>query len=465
MPQYMRNPVFRVLFVVFLAAALLAGAGVATTGDVASTASSESPQTLTASDPGLTAAVAPAGIEPISTGSPARTSEQHRVDPASSTDRIHAPESALQREPFTQVDTTFEAATTTQIRLDLQPNRDAEWEVTVRYEFTDENQTVPFEAVGDRFLDGELGPDPDLFEGFAAEASRNVDRQMTITDVDRDVVLIEDPAEMDLDDDIDRDEDPVAVGELQLTFVWTEFLEEDGETLRLGDALTTQNDGTWVRSLEPGQRIEVLTPEGYTVSGTPGAAVPLQDNAVIVEGPRVFEGDERVVVVYSPTAGSGSLTPPWTMLAGAIVLAALLIAVGLVGYRRIGSPNGDGGTDAPSATGDAASNGTHPPESTAGGPAADPDDPSEPEDEADLSLLSDEERVERLLERNGGRMRQADIVAETGWSDAKVSQLLSAMADEGRVEKLRLGRENLISLPDDTERDETVGTDGDGGTN
>jgi hypothetical protein len=29
--------------------------------------------------------------------------------------------------------------------------------------------------------------------------------------------------------------------------------------------------------------------------------------------------------------------------------------------------------------------------------------------------------------------------------------LLSAMADEGRVNKLRLGRENLISLPDDEE--------------
>jgi len=55
------------------------------------------------------------------------------------------------------------------------------------------------------------------------------------------------------------------------------------------------------------------------------------------------------------------------------------------------------------------------------------------------SLLSDEERVERLLEDNGGRMRQADIVAKTGWSDAKVSQLLSAMAELGRVEKAPAG--------------------------
>jgi Uncharacterized membrane-associated protein/domain len=79
-------------------------------------------------------------------------------------------------------------------------------------------------------------------------------------------------------------------------------------------------------------------------------------------------------------------------------------------------------------------------------PPAEPDEPSEPEE--DLSLLADDERVIRLLERNGGRMRQADIVNETKWSDAKVSQLLSSMADDDEITKLRIGRENLISLPD-----------------
>ena len=87
----------------------------------------------------------------------------------------------------------------------------------------------------------------------------------------------------------------------------------------------------------------------------------------------------------------------------------------------------------------------------AAGDSADAD-----EDEVDLSLLSDEERVERLLAQNDGRMKQATIVDEMGWSDAKVSQLLSAMADEGRINKLRLGRENLISLPDDDSDDEAA---------
>lgn len=66
----------------------------------------------------------------------------------------------------------------------------------------------------------------------------------------------------------------------------------------------------------------------------------------------------------------------------------------------------------------------------------------------DEELLSDEERVERLLQQNGGRMKQADIVRETDWSNAKVSQLLSSMNEDGQIDKLRIGRENLISFPD-----------------
>ena len=75
---------------------------------------------------------------------------------------------------------------------------------------------------------------------------------------------------------------------------------------------------------------------------------------------------------------------------------------------------------------------------------------SMPDISTDPALLSDEERVEQLLSRNGGRMRQASIVDKTGWSDAKVSQVLSMMAEENRVDKLRLGRENLISLPEES---------------
>ncbi|MFC5279342.1 helix-turn-helix transcriptional regulator [Halorubrum rubrum] len=426
----MRNPAIRVLLVAFLVVSLVAGTGVAT-GEAAPSIQPSAPESPSAS----------------SIGTP----------------------------PSTQVDGAALPTGETRIRIDLRPNRDARWEVVVRYEFADPNRTASFETVGERFVDGEVGPSPGLFERFAEEASRNTDREMRVVDVEREYVVIEDPETGDgAGNETDGEEAEIAAaGELRLTFVWTGFLAEDGEDLVLGDALTTENNETWLRSLESGQTIEVTTPEGYSISGTPGANVRLEDNSVVIEGPRVFGDDDRVAVVYAPTSTPPTEeTPPWTLLAGAIVLAAVVLASGLVGYRRFGSDDGSGSPD-PS---DGPDPGTGAGTRTAGGDedAREAGDDVEPvggagdEPEEDLSLLSDEERVERLLDRNGGRMRQADIVAETGWSDAKVSQLLSAMADTGRVEKLRLGRENLISLPDDAsggDASDAADADGPDGSN
>ncbi|MFC7007451.1 helix-turn-helix transcriptional regulator [Halalkalicoccus salilacus] len=50
-------------------------------------------------------------------------------------------------------------------------------------------------------------------------------------------------------------------------------------------------------------------------------------------------------------------------------------------------------------------------------------------------------RIER------GRMRQTRIVERTDWSKSKVSMLLSEMEADGALHKLRVGRENIISLP------------------
>jgi hypothetical protein len=79
-----------------------------------------------------------------------------------------------------------------------------------------------------------------------------------------------------------------------------------------------------------------------------------------------------------------------------------------------------------------------------------PDTESGDETAGGQLLLSDEERVLDLLEERGGRMKQTEIVEETDWSNAKVSQLLSEMDENGEIEKLRLGRENLITLPEET---------------
>ena len=360
-----------------------------------------------------------------------------------------------------QTGDTVTSPSATRIRLELNPDRSADWTVAVRYSLADGNETAAFETAGERFRAGEVGPDAELFEGFRRAANRNVDRSMAIRGVDRDVEVYEDPSQFDV-----ATEDAVAVGEFRLRFTWTAFLAQDGESLVLGDALTTSGNETWLRSLEAGQTLEVVTPEGYSVTGTPSTAVTqLSDGNVIIEGPQTFDGGEPVAIVYGP---AGVATPPWRMLITVVLLVAALVVGGLAGYRRLNA--GEDGTDGSAANGgrEAPEDDRSPNGADGAGGAAESDGVGDASGEAgdggeegpDLSLLSDEERVERLLETNGGRMRQADIVTETGWSDAKVSQLLSAMADDGRVEKLRLGRENLISLPDEADE---ASDDGAGG--
>jgi hypothetical protein len=63
--------------------------------------------------------------------------------------------------------------------------------------------------------------------------------------------------------------------------------------------------------------------------------------------------------------------------------------------------------------------------------------------------LTDENRIRQLLDESEGRLRQSEIVAETGWSKSKVSRLLSRMEDDGQITKITVGRENLITRPGD----------------
>ncbi|MFB6198569.1 MAG: helix-turn-helix transcriptional regulator, partial [Halobacteriaceae archaeon] len=64
-------------------------------------------------------------------------------------------------------------------------------------------------------------------------------------------------------------------------------------------------------------------------------------------------------------------------------------------------------------------------------------------------LMSNEEKVIQLLEENGGRVKQQTIYEELGWTEAKTSQVLSGMREDGQVEVFRIGRENVVRLPEE----------------
>jgi hypothetical protein len=325
----------------------------------------------------------------------------------------------------TQETPTEPATENTTFYLQVRPNGNVQWTITDTYVLEDANDTRAFENIAQAYVDGET--DTGWIETFtraSVAASEATGRQMNVTDVRRDYVVSD------------------GTGTLVLEFTWTNFATVEGDRVVVGDAFNT-TDGTWLRSLTEEQRLVISPPAGYGVRSVPTA---VEGGELRFDGPRTFEPGYLRIVYAGEAPETRTTTPPqdggvfggsslW--LGGAAVLILGLVVA--VGYMARQGTVGAGGV----AENDDADGGQP-------GTAAETErDDAEESEEVDVELLSDEERVERLLEQNGGRMKQAQIVKETGWSNAKVSQLLSAMDDDDRVDKLRIGRENLISFPDE----------------
>jgi len=325
------------------------------------------------------------------------------------------------------------AATTFDVQLT--PSGDAEWTVSTQFRLTTANETRAFERLGERFEAGEadLAYDAATFRQAAAAASGN--RSMSIEVVEHDANV--------------TTADGERVGRLSLRFRWTNFVERTGESYRLGDAFNT-TDGTWFPGLASDQTLVIRPPGGYSVETAP---VPVDNGVLRWEGRQSFEPGYLGQITYTGATATPTPTPdddpPVAMLGGVGVLVVLALAGGSLWWRRQSSAGERGGvtTDGDEPEDDDRGGAVPSGDGAATGGGATGPPPTDADGETDPTLLSDEERVLQLLETNDGRMKQGTIVEATGWSNAKVSQLLSAMDEAGEIEKLRIGRENLISLP------------------
>lgn len=333
----------------------------------------------------------------------------------------------------------------TEFVVDLDSSGDATWEIREVYNLTSDAQVNDFETVATAFEDGENDLGYETFEYTADEVDETVDRQMTLTNVERTSRVA--------GEGVNR------TGYLTLSFTWENFAERHNDQLIIGDVLTTEN-GLWFRGLEADQELVIRPPAEY---GVENASVAPENGQLKWVGPVDFTMDSlqaTFVGTEDQEEGEDSgLTGiiPFAFLGFAFVVTVLVLAVVRRDQFQTLRENvfGDEGTASPTKSPDASER-TPATSATKSAQSADQEEPiagsatdDDHEVETDMELLSDEERVVRLLEHNGGRMKQAQIVKETGWSNAKVSQLLSAMEEEDEIDKLRIGRENLISFPDE----------------
>ena len=236
---------------------------------------------------------------------------------------------------------------------------------------------------------------------------------------------------------------PGSTGVVEMSFLWTNFSATTDSGIAVGDVF---EGGIQIRSgasivFEAGPDLSIAwdsvkpAPDA-SVNGSTGG-----NDSVTWFGERQFAtGQPRVVFVEQSSGidGSSALGDSMVWLAAALAVAVVLGAV--VVRRSDGSQSSES---------EAATTEERTAETAPAGTAKTADEPpataAEPEVSA-AELRSDEEIVRSLLGENDGRMRQSEIVDETGWSKSKVSMLLSEMAETGELSKLRVGRENIVSL-------------------
>lgn len=305
-------------------------------------------------------------------------------------------------------------------RIELYENNSARWTVQIRTRLDTAQRVDEYEAFQARFEQNTshyLNPFRSRIRNVVANAAAATGREMRAEDFSATTSMQEVPRRW---------------GIVTYEFTWTNFADRTDDTLVLGDVFEggfflAAND-TLIITAPTHYGIEHVAPE--PTSQAPGTVewvgredfphhhpqvrfVPQAGGATITSSPTPSAGGSLIIGV-----GPGSLV-------GGGLLLLLVLGIGYGVHRRRTESSLDKGRSEPQV--DAS------------------------DDQTTGVVMTDEERVRKLLEARGGRIRQAVIADELGWSASKTSRVIGQMADAGSVEKLQLGRENLLKLVDQEE--------------
>ncbi|WP_411967333.1 hypothetical protein [Haloferax sp. YSSS75] len=351
----------------------------------------------------------------------------------------------------------------TRIVVDVESDGSARWEIQYWTRLDDENTTEAFSSLQD---DVRANPE-DYTSAFESRITDTVSAAENSTGREMSVTNVSVSAE--------TRSLPDSFGVVTYSFEWSNFAAVDGEQLVVGDAI----EGFF---LDSNSRLIVSWPDEYGPVSVQPTGDEMRENTVIWRGAdtEFVSGEPSLVLEVGAGGGTtdttqtttddsgvppSSVDDPFPTTSALAVLAVVAVAlVGGVFYLRSrGIIGGDDGLDTVAESAETDSEQTPPTdEPTTPAPGA-PDETTAAaddtaDDEADdvpPELLSNEERVLRLIESRGGRIKQQEVAGALDWTDAKTSKVVRGMRDEGTIEGFRLGRENVLRLPeDDDERED-----------
>lgn len=189
-------------------------------------------------------------------------------------------------------------------------------------------------------------------------------------------------------------------GIIKYQFEWVNFAKLEEGRIIIGDVFEA---GLF---LYKDDALVIRYPNGYTVD----TALPTPDDTrgpeLIWYGQRDFGSGEPRVVLGKPTA-----FPLLWVVAGIVALA---IVIGVAFWsKKMRAPHKVEGEKPPV---------------------------------EELVTKTDVERVVDLLKGARGKLYQSDIMKKTGFSKPKTSVLLKSMEEAGTIERIRMGRKNLVKL-------------------
>jgi len=305
------------------------------------------------------------------------------------------------------------------LRAAVDEDGTAAWTAEFRVRLDDENATAAFESVQADVRENASSFTSQFATGMrrtVASAENSTGREMALSNVTVTAT---------------RERLPQEYGVLTYRFTWTNFAATDGDRLRVGDSLS----GLF---LDRESSLVLSWPAGYERQSTTPEPDETGNGSVTWRGPADF-GPNEPRVVAAPASGG----LPTTALAGLLVVLVAAVAGGGWLYRSRTGRDDDTDTEGTATAADAVDEGT------ADDASGDAD--GEAGDEPPEELLSNEEKVIRLLEDNGGRIKQQQIAGEFDWTDAKTSQVVGTLRDEDAVETFRIGRENVVALPEESD--------------
>lgn len=305
-------------------------------------------------------------------------------------------------------------------RVELSADGDARWTVVVRTRLENDSEVTEYERFQEGFRENTsryLDPFRDRITGVVASAANETGRSMRATNFSASTEI---------------QQVPRRYGVVRYSFTWTKLARTDGDAVVFGDVF---GGGLFVA---PDDTFVVTAPPGYQVTDVEPVPDSSDDGTVSWVGPQEFDAGEPSVRAEPERESTTDGTEPAADRdGGSLGLVAVLVVAGVLGggyavYRRRRSA-----TDpSPSAT---TVDRSAPQSASANTGPADGSETAE--------FVTDAERVEQLLAANDGRVKQSTIAEELDWSASKTSRVVGDLADEGRVEKRRIGRENVVALP------------------